>query len=137
MVGHRDTVTDVVSATGFDAFYRSEYARTVRLARLLTGSMTAAEDLAQEAFVTVFREGSTLDVPAAFLRTATANLCRNWHRSRSRERRSRLISPRQWVRRAGWSWGTLGRSCTQGWDDRVTGVGDVARNAVILASNPA
>lgn len=85
MVGHRDPVTDVVSATGFDAFYRSEYARTVRLARLLTGSMTAAEDLAQEAFVTVFRKGSTLDVPAAFLRTATVNLCRNWHRSRSRE----------------------------------------------------
>ena len=45
------TVVPTISLGGFDACYRAEYARTVRLARLLTGSAGVAEDLAQEAFL--------------------------------------------------------------------------------------
>lgn len=53
----------------FDAFYRAQYAKTVRLARLLTGSAAAAEDLAQEAFIRVHRNAARIDNPGGFLRT--------------------------------------------------------------------
>jgi RNA polymerase sigma factor (sigma-70 family) len=79
------TVDPVISVDGFDAFYRAEYARTVRLARLLTGSAGVAEDLAQEAFLRVYRQAVAPDNSAGFLRTVTVNLCHNWHRGRSRE----------------------------------------------------
>jgi RNA polymerase sigma factor (sigma-70 family) len=69
----------------FDEFYRAHYAKTVRLARLLTGSVTAAEDLAQETFLRVHRHAASLDNPAGYLHTTTVNVCRNWHRSQSRD----------------------------------------------------
>jgi RNA polymerase sigma factor (sigma-70 family) len=69
----------------FDAFYRAQYAKTVRLARLLTGSVAAAEDLAQETFLRVHRHAASLDNPAGYLHTTTVNVCRNWHRSQSRD----------------------------------------------------
>lgn len=79
----------------FDAFYRSEFVRTVRLARLLTGNADVAEDLAHEAFLRVHRVASSIDNPAAYLHTVTVNVCRNWHRSTSREssRMERLVQP--------------------------------------------
>ncbi|MDZ4824957.1 MAG: sigma-70 family RNA polymerase sigma factor, partial [Actinomycetota bacterium] len=49
--------------TDFDAFYRAQWAATVRLAHVLTG----------------------LDNPAAYLRKTVVNACRSWHRSRTRE----------------------------------------------------
>lgn len=80
-----DVVPGARPVLDFDAFYRAHYARTVRLARLLTGSAAAAEDLAQEAFIRVHRHASSLDNPGGFLRTTTVNVCHNWHRSRGRE----------------------------------------------------
>lgn len=71
--------------SSFDEFYRLEFSRIVRLARLLTGTPSVAEDLAQEAFMIAYRHRSGLDNPAAFVRTAAVNVCRNWHRSRRRE----------------------------------------------------
>jgi DNA-directed RNA polymerase specialized sigma24 family protein len=68
-----------------DAFYRSEHAGTVRLARLLTGSIGTAEDLAHAAFVRVHRARPPLVDPAAFLRSSTVDVCRDWHRTRRRE----------------------------------------------------
>jgi RNA polymerase sigma factor (sigma-70 family) len=78
-------VTSAGEGLDFDAFYRAQYAKTVRLARLLTGSAMAAEDLAQEAFIRVHRHASRLENPGGFLRTTTVNVCHNWHRSRRRE----------------------------------------------------
>jgi len=69
----------------FDDFFRSHYPATVRLAHLLTGSNQAAEDLAQEAFRRVYSHYSDLQEPAPYLRAVTVNVCRNWHRGRSRE----------------------------------------------------
>jgi RNA polymerase sigma factor (sigma-70 family) len=69
----------------FDRFFADEYASTVRLAHLLTGSNAHAEDLAQDAFARVIGHFDRLDNPAAYLRTATVNVCRTWHRSRGRE----------------------------------------------------
>jgi DNA-directed RNA polymerase specialized sigma24 family protein len=39
----------------FQRFYEERYASTVRLARLLTGEWHAAEDVAQDAFMKVYR----------------------------------------------------------------------------------
>jgi RNA polymerase sigma-70 factor (sigma-E family) len=72
-------------ADGFDAFFGAHYPATVRLAHLLTGSNLSAEDLAQDAFARVLPHHGKLDNPAAYLRTATINVCRSWHRSRGRE----------------------------------------------------
>lgn len=75
----------------FQRFYQEHYQSTARLARLLTGDAHIAEDVAQDAFVRVYRYEATaerpIDNPAALLRTTTVNLCRSWHRS---ERRAQL-----------------------------------------------
>jgi RNA polymerase sigma-70 factor (sigma-E family) len=72
----------------FQVFYREHFATTTRLARLLTGDHHVAEDLAQDAFVRLYRyAGSStrpIDNPAALLRTTTVNLCRSWHTSQRR-----------------------------------------------------
>jgi RNA polymerase sigma-70 factor (sigma-E family) len=65
----------------FDAFFRGHVAQTVRLARLITGSQTVGEEIAQEAFSAVYVRWSQLDEPAGYLRTAVVN------RSRSHLRR--------------------------------------------------
>jgi RNA polymerase sigma-70 factor (sigma-E family) len=80
----------------FDDLYRAEYPRAVRLARLLTGSPSSAEDLAQEAFVRVHRRGAGVANPPAYLRTVVVNVCRNWHRARAREAR-RLVEHGQLI----------------------------------------
>jgi RNA polymerase sigma-70 factor (sigma-E family) len=65
----------------FEAFFRAQVAQTVRLARLITGSQTVGEEIAQEAFSAVYVRWSQLDEPAGYLRTAVVN------RSRSHLRR--------------------------------------------------
>ena len=79
------SVDNATTTLDFDAFYRAQYSKTVRLARLLTGSAAAAEDLAQEAFIRVHRHAAGIDNPGGFLRTTTVNVCRNWHRTARRE----------------------------------------------------
>lgn len=76
-----------VSSALLESLFRSDYASTVRLAHLLTGDAVGAEDLAQEAFARLRGKVASVDNPSAYLRTTTVNLCRNWHRRRSRERR--------------------------------------------------
>ncbi len=70
----------------FDDVYRRHRVATVRLARLLTGSTAAAEDLAHEAFIRLYRRAEPIQQPASFLRVVTVNVCRDWHRSQRRER---------------------------------------------------
>jgi RNA polymerase sigma factor (sigma-70 family) len=75
----------------FQRFYAAHLTATVRLAWLLTGDSHAAEDVAQDAFVKLYRyaEASQRPIrnPAALLRTTTVNLCRTWH---TRQRRAQL-----------------------------------------------
>ncbi|NLD75641.1 MAG: sigma-70 family RNA polymerase sigma factor [Acidimicrobiales bacterium] len=83
---------DATSSTSTDLaalerLYRSEYERTVRLARLLTNDHHVAEELAQEAFVRVAPRIEAADNPAAYLRTVTVNLCRDHGRRVSTARR--------------------------------------------------
>lgn len=70
--------------TDFQRLYRNEYAATVRLARMLTGASYAADDLAQEAFIRLYRHRDRAQRPAALLRTITVNVCRSWQTSQRR-----------------------------------------------------
>ena len=69
----------------FEDFYRAQYPPMLRLAYLLTGSRTAAEDLVQDSFVRVQPRFTSLDAPGAYLRRTVTNACYSWHRRRRRE----------------------------------------------------
>ena len=64
---------------GFQDFYQNQWSATVRLTRLLTSRTDLAEDLAQDAFVRVYRytlhSERPIDNPAALLRTSNTT----WH----------------------------------------------------------
>jgi RNA polymerase sigma-70 factor (ECF subfamily) len=63
-------------AGDFDGFYRGHYASVTRLAYSLCGSMTIAEELAQEAFVTAHRRWPTVsayDRPDLWVRRVVIN----------------------------------------------------------------
>lgn len=62
---------------GWEALYRSEHPRIVRLAYLLTGDRSFAEEAGQEAFVRVLRARSEVREPAGYLTTITVNMCRD------------------------------------------------------------
>jgi RNA polymerase sigma factor (sigma-70 family) len=75
----------------FTDFYRREYDSSVRLAWLLTGSRTAAEDVVQDAMTGVYRAFRRLDEPTAYLRRAVVNRARSRHRD---ERRRQMLQDR-------------------------------------------
>jgi RNA polymerase sigma-70 factor (ECF subfamily) len=76
-----------VSRIPFVELYRSEYSGMVRVAWLIVGSGAVAEDVVQDAFVRVSRKYDSIDRPAAYLRVAVVNGCRN------ELRRTRRLSP--------------------------------------------
>ena len=71
----------------FDLLYQRERAGLVRLAFLLTGSQTAAEDLVQDVFLRAASRLEAVDEPVAYLRRSVTNACWSWHRRRRREDR--------------------------------------------------
>lgn len=75
----------------FDDFYRRELRAVTGLALALTGSRTAAEELAQEAFVATYRRWDTVqayDDPGAWVRRVLVNRCRSWGRRQAAELRA-------------------------------------------------
>jgi RNA polymerase sigma-70 factor (sigma-E family) len=73
----------------FADLYRDSHANMVRLAFLLTGSPDVAQDVVQDAFVSVHRAWSRVRDPPAYLRRAVVNACTSHHRRMFRERRNR------------------------------------------------
>jgi len=69
-----------------DELYRRCRPGLVRLAHLLTGSATAAEDVVHDAFIGFARSKSQVSDPAAYLRRSVVNLSTNVHRRTRRER---------------------------------------------------
>ncbi|MBI4882924.1 MAG: sigma-70 family RNA polymerase sigma factor [Actinobacteria bacterium] len=67
--------------------YRFRWAPMVRLARLLTGTDPAAEELVQDAFLRVGPRWDVIENPVSYLRAAVVNGCRNHQRRRKIERR--------------------------------------------------
>ena len=72
----------------FESFFAETRDPMLRLASLLTGSVSEAEEAVQESFVRVFERWSTIDDPGAYLRRAVVNRCTSWHRHRAVVRRT-------------------------------------------------
>ena len=91
------------------SLYRDRYAPMVRLAYLLTGDRSAAEELVQDAFVSVHRSWARVGDPPAYLRAAVVNGCRSWgrHRRLEVERRPPPVEPATLA--ADELWDALGR----------------------------
>ena len=70
----------------FVALYRERYDPMVRLAYLMTGRQAIAEELVQDAFVSVHRSWERATNPSAYLRTSVVNACRSWGRRQALER---------------------------------------------------
>jgi RNA polymerase sigma factor (sigma-70 family) len=63
--------------------YRERRTASVRLAVLLVDRVDVAEELVQDAFVALYRCWDGLEEPAAYLRTAVVNRCRDVQRHRA------------------------------------------------------
>jgi RNA polymerase sigma-70 factor (sigma-E family) len=66
----------------FETFFRATYPRMVRLATMMVGSPSAAEDLTQDAYAKLYARFAKVDDPHAYLRTAVVNGCRGSFRRR-------------------------------------------------------
>jgi RNA polymerase sigma-70 factor (sigma-E family) len=76
----RPASTDRGADVGFAAVYTAHYDALIRLACLTTGDVATAEDIVQDAFVTLYRRWSEVREPAAFLRRVVANRSTSWLR---------------------------------------------------------
>ncbi len=75
----------------FAALFNADFPRVFRYLDRLSGEPDLAADLAQEAFVRLYRRGALPDQPQAWLITVAMNLFRNVKTTRSRQRR--LLTP--------------------------------------------
>jgi RNA polymerase sigma factor (sigma-70 family) len=75
------------------ALYDAERDAMVRLAHLLTGSPSVAEDVVQDAFLRLHGTIDDLRQPGAYLRRTVINLCHSYHRHEGVERRWRERQP--------------------------------------------
>lgn len=78
-------VLRVVRTETYEEVYRREYVGLVRVARLLTRSAEAAEDIVQDAFVKLYPGFDTVADPPGYLYRSVVNGC--W----SRHRRLRVV----------------------------------------------
>ncbi|MFJ2443502.1 SigE family RNA polymerase sigma factor [Streptomyces sp. NPDC087658] len=84
-----DSVADDATAE-FQEFFERHYAELSRLAYLLTGDASTADDLAADALLAMWRRWDRVraaDHPVAYARGVVANLARSQIRSAVRERR--------------------------------------------------
>lgn len=81
------SVDDERSATAFEEVYRAHRREVVQLAWLLTHDDAAAEDLAHDAFASLFEAFERVTMPRAYLRRSVVNGV--YQRSRSRQREQR------------------------------------------------
>jgi RNA polymerase sigma factor (sigma-70 family) len=88
----RDTLPETTSSfhDQFTAVFDANFARLFRYLDRLSGEPDLAADLAQEAFVRLYRRGTLPDAPEAWLISVAMNLFRNARAMRSR--RGRLLS---------------------------------------------
>lgn len=73
----------------FHRFFEAHHADLARLAYMLTGESGAADDLAADAFVEMWRHWGRVeaaDSPVAYARGIVANLARQWIKRQTRER---------------------------------------------------
>jgi len=71
----------------FEALFETQYPRLYRWLQRLSGEPELAADLAQEAFVRLYRRGTMPDAPEAWLISVAMNLFRNERTTRARRLR--------------------------------------------------
>ena len=76
----------------FVALFDAHFQRLYRYLDRVSGDPELAADLAQEAFIKLYRRGSLPDLPEAWLITVAMNLFRNARSSRTRRRRLLTVS---------------------------------------------
>ncbi len=74
------------SGLGFEEFFESAFPWLSRLAFLLTGSSSVADEIAQDACEQVLRRWDDVTHPRAYARLAVVNGARGWGRRQSRRR---------------------------------------------------
>lgn len=82
--------------TALRVLYAAHWGRLVRLAALLLGSTSAAEEVVQDAFVAMYHRWHRLqdpDAAGAYLRASVVNGCRSAYRHRAVEDRHRPLPP--------------------------------------------
>ncbi|MEN8239866.1 MAG: sigma-70 family RNA polymerase sigma factor [Actinomycetota bacterium] len=72
----------------FEEFYEKEYSAVLAFARVLTGDLTRAEDVAHDAFVAALEAWDTLENAAGWIRRVTANKSHSAWRRRYAEQRA-------------------------------------------------
>jgi RNA polymerase sigma-70 factor (sigma-E family) len=72
----------------FDELYRASHAGMVRLAWLILGSRSVAEEVVHDAFLSVHQRWAGIDNPGGYLRRAVVNGCLRSRRRSLSERRS-------------------------------------------------
>lgn len=77
----------ITAFTTFEDVYQHQWLPLVRLATLTTGSLATAEEIVQEAFVSLYRRWDAIDHPGAYVRIAVIHGCTDWVRRRQVERR--------------------------------------------------
>lgn len=79
----------------FEEFYEKEYSAVLAFARVLTGDLTPAEDVAHDAFAAALEAWDTVENPAGWIRRVTANKSHAAWRRRYAEQRalSRVPEP--------------------------------------------
>jgi RNA polymerase sigma factor (sigma-70 family) len=82
-----------VASRELEALFRSEYARLVRLASLLTRSESISEEVVQDAFIRLHRRWDSVDDPAAYVTQVVVNEARARVRRRAVERRHAPVPP--------------------------------------------
>ena len=89
MEGAEADAIDAAEWTGasFDDFYRSSWKQTVHLAALLTQNGSAAEEIAQDAFVAVHDRWAQLDEAEGYLYRCVSNAAKMYHRRAGTQRR--------------------------------------------------
>ena len=88
-----DAVPVVRGLEPFDRFYAREFPKMVAIAYALSGSRMAAEDLAQEAMIAVYRrwpEVGLLERPGGWARRVVLNLAASAYQRRKAEARALL-----------------------------------------------
>jgi RNA polymerase sigma factor (sigma-70 family) len=75
------------------ALYQREFAPLLRLAYLLTGSQSSAEEVVQDAFVRLQSTPTRVLNPPAYLRTSVVNASHSVHRHRAVVERTPLPRP--------------------------------------------
>ena len=91
-----DAPPDACARQQVTALFEAHALGLVRLAKVMLGDQSIAEDVVQDAFVGMYRKWASLkdrDKALGYLRTSVLNGCRTVHRSRTRRDRALLLAP--------------------------------------------